>query len=856
MLTDMRNALRQLRQSPGFALTVVLTVALGIGATTAIFTLVNAVLLKSLPVKSPGQLWRVGDNEQCCNNGGLPTGADGGKANDWSLFSYEQYREFRKNTPGFESLAAFQSTDQTMAVRRAGSHQAARPLYSEYVSGNSFETLGLRPYAGRLLRAGDDVRGATPVAVMSYAAWEQKFGGDRSVIGTSLAINGHSVTVVGIAPPGFFGERMAENPPDLWLPLHLNAVLTPQTDQLDHAEIEWLNLIGRVAPGTAIGPIQARMNVELKDFLRSPLSKVEGAARTLIPEQYLRLTPGGGGVQRMQEGYQGDLQLLMWISSFVLLIACANLANLMLARAATQRQQTAVRTALGASRSLLVQRALAECLMLSVTGGAAGVLVAWGGARLILDLAFQNNPVSIDPNPSLLVLGFAFAVSLMTGLLFGVAPAWMAAHADPIEALRGANRSTGRQATLAQKALVVAQAAVSVVLLCAAGFLILSMNQLRHQNFGFDTTHRYIAQIDPQTAGYQPNQLTNLYRQLHEGLAAIPGVKGVAFGMYSPMSGDNWQESVYLEGEKPLPPGKYQDASWDRVTPGYFAVLGTKLVEGRVFTRGDDANSRDVAVVNEAFVKKYLQGKNPIGLHFGDWDPAIRDTYEIVGVVGNTVYQDPSRPVHPMYFLPAAQTGKLPATGHFAADYAHFMDESHYLSDAVIQTRGTVPGLEGQVREALAQVNPNLVLIDYHTLSQEVALQLSQQAMIAQLTSLFGALALVLAAIGLYGVTAYAVAQRTSEIGIRMAVGANRMDVQRLVLRGAFAQAGAGLLIGIPAAMLAGHLMAAQLFGVTEYNPLVLSATVAVLAAAAFAAAVLPARRASAVEPMEALRGE
>lgn len=856
MLTDIRNALRQLRKSPGFATTAILTLALGIGATTAIFTLVNAVLLRSLPVKDPGQLWRVGDNEQCCNNSGLPDSSDGGIANDWSLFSYEQYREFRENTPGFERLAAFQSTDQTMAVRREGSDHPAEPLYTEFVSGNSFETLGLRPYAGRLLQASDDTRGAAPVAVMSYESWEQKFGGRPGIVGSSFSINGHAVTVVGIAPPGFFGERMAENPPSLWLPLHLNAVLTPERDQIDHPETDWLNLIGRVAAGTAIGPIQARLNVELQDFLRSPLSKIDGAAAKLIPQQYLRLAPGGGGVERMQNKYEADLRLLMWISGFVLLIACANLANLMLARAASQRQQTSVRTALGASRGRLVQRALAECVLLAVLGGVAGVLVAWGGARLILHLAFQHNPVTIDPAPSLTVMGFAFGVSLLTGLLFGVAPAWMAAHADPIEALRGANRSTGRHATLAQKALVVAQAAVSVVLLCAAGFLILSMNRLEHQDFGFQTANRYVAWIDPQAARYEPDQLLLLYQRLHDSLAQIPGVERVAFALYSPMSGDSWGNGVFVEGQPTPGITNTVSTGFDRVSPGYFQAVGTKLVEGRFFTQADDANGRDVAIVNEAFVKQFMHGQNAIGGHFGDWDPAITGTYEIVGVVRNAEYWDPAQATRPMYFLPEKQTAALPATNPQAADYAHFMDESHYLTTVVIQTHGGVPGLDGQVRRALEQVNPNLMLIGFRSFAGQVELNFSQQAMIAQLTSLFGALALVLAAIGLYGVTAYTVAQRTGEIGIRMALGANRVHVQRMVLRGAFLQVGVGLLIGIPAAMVAGHLMASELFGVTGYNPAVLGLAILVLGAAALLAALLPALRAAAVDPMEALRME
>jgi predicted permease len=858
VLADLKSALRQLRKSPAFTTTAVLTLALGIGATTAIFTLVDGVLLKSLPVKDPAGLLRVGDNEQCCNNSGLPDFENQGKPNDWSLFSYEQYKEFRDHTPGFESLAAFQSSSVYMAVRQAGRNQPAQPTSTELVSGNAFPTLGIEAYAGRLLRPSDDVQGAPPVAVMSYATWEQRFGGERSVVGSDLLVNGHAVTVVGIAPPGFYGERLSAEPPSLWMPLNMLRLLEPESHELEHTETEFLNLIGRLAPGANVAAMQARMIVELQQFLESPLGKITlPEARALIPKQYLRLAPGGAGVQRMQDTYKDDLHLLMWVSSFVLLIACANLANLMLARSATRRQQIAVRTALGASRKRLVRGALVECLVLAMIGGLAGLVFAWGGARLILHLAFQHNPVNISASPSPVVLGFAFAVSLVTGLLFGVAPAWLAAHGDPIEALRGANRSTGRHETFAQRALVVAQAAVSVVLLCAAGFLILSMRQMERQHFGFDPTHRTIVQIDAQTAGYKPEQLQNFYRQVHETLSQIPGVISVAESLYSPMDGDNWGENAYVEGEPaPAPGSDSQGASWDRVSPGYFETIGTKLVQGRRFAESDDVHGRNVAVVNQTFVRKMLHGKNPIGMHFGDFDPTIAGTYEIVGVVEDAQYWDPNEPIRPMYFMPSEQWSELPATHPRAADYAHFIAQSHYLHAIEIETRGNVPELEERVREGLASVNPDLLVTRYQSFDQQVRLAFSQQHMVAELTSLFGALALVLAAIGLYGVTAYAVAQRTSEIGIRMALGADRLDVQRMVLRGAFWQVGIGLLIGIPAAMMAGHLMASVLYGVTVYEPTVLGPVVVVLMTAALLASSLPARRAAEVEPMEALRSQ
>ncbi|HXP09048.1 MAG TPA: ABC transporter permease [Acidobacteriaceae bacterium] len=858
-MADLKHTLRQLRRSPGFALTAILTVALGIGATTAIFTLVHAVLLRSLPVQDPSTLLRVGDNEQCCRNGGIPDYVE--PVNDWSLFSYPQYEQFRDHTPGFASLAAFESTDHEMAVRRTGSDQPAQPWYGEFVSGNSFETLGLRPYAGRLLRPSDDVQGAAPVAVISFETWQQKLGRDPSAIGSSFVINGKPVTVVGIAPPGFYSERLSSTPPAFWLPIHLVPSLTPvDTNLIQQGDQQWLNLIGRTAPGANPAAIQSQMQVELLQFLESPLANLVGPERALIPKQYLRLTPGGGGVQRMQEQYKDDLHLLMWIASFVLLIACANLANLMLARSVAQRQQLAVLTALGASRARLVQRALVECVVLALVGGAAGVVVAWGGAKLILRLAFHQDPISISASPSPVILAFAFAASLLTGLLFGVAPAWLAAHADPIEALRGAHRSTGRHATAAQRSLVIGQAAVSVVLLCAAGLLILSLQKLQHQHFGFDTTHRSIVQINAQSAGLPPDQLDSFYRRLDQLLSSIPGVSHVAWSTWSPMDGNNRGEDVYVAGQPPPPTGSNANlSSWVRVSPGYFTTIGTKLLQGRAFSDSDNRTAASVAIVDEAFVKKYLHGQNPIGAHFGDWDESTTGMYTIVGVVENAQYwpaNDRQEQGHPMYFLPAWQWAQLPPSTAKASLYAQFLTETHYMSSLEIETNGTVPDLEAKVTAALQEINPNLMITRFQGFAQQVNLGFSQQQMIVQLTSLFGLVALALAAIGLYGVTAYAVAQRTSEIGIRMALGANHGHVQKMVLTDAFHQVGLGLLIGIPAAVAAGHLMAADLYGVNEWNPLVLGTTTLVLGFVALLAAVLPARRAAAVEPMEALRGE
>jgi predicted permease len=843
LVADIRYALRQFAKAPGFTATAILTLALGIGATTAIFTLVYAVLLKSLPVTNPADLWRVGNEENCCVNGGMQ--------DNWTLFSYEQYKQFRAEATGFAELAAFQAGQSMIGVRRNGSNRSSEPFQSEYVSGNYFSTFGILPYMGRALTPNDDRKGAPGVAMMSFRTWQEKFAKDRSVVGAAFVINGQPFTVVGITPPGFFGDRVQSTPPSFFVPLNDEPSISPTNTILEDASLQWLDLIGRIRPGAAPQPIEAHMQLQLRQFLLSPLSKVEERDKPLVAKQTLHFSHGGNGVQMMRDQYKDGLHLLMWVSGFVLLIACANLANLMLVRAANRQQQTAVRSALGAPRAALIRQTLTESIVLAVLGGAAGIAVAFAGTRVILFLAFRNDPVPITSSPSLPVLAFALLVSVLTGVLFGVAPAWLTSKANPVNALRGANRSTSDNAGWGQKSLVVVQAALSLVLLCAAGLLARSLSNMQHQDFGFDTTNRYVLHIDPQMAGYKPNQLEALYRQLHVNLAGIPGVKQISFSLYTPMEGDNWGEGVFIAGEPPPQPGEHDHgASWLRASPHYFDTLGTKIVEGRPMNEQDTPTTRNVAVVNRFFEKKYFKDGHAIGKHFSN-DLKHPGYFEIVGVTEDTHYWGPSEKMRPMYFL--AQGQNVPDA---EPRYQQFEDRSQYLNAIAIETGGNVSGLEAQVRRAIAQVNPDLAVINFESFAEQVKANFTQQAMIAKLTSFFGVLALVLASIGLYGVTAYSVERRTSEIGIRMALGADRMSVLRMVLRGAFLQIGIGLAIGIPVAILGGHAMASQLFGVKPYDPLILCSTLLVLCTAAFLAALLPARVAASLEPMRALRTE
>jgi putative ABC transport system permease protein len=854
MLADLRDALRQLRKTPGFTATVVITLALGIGATTAIFTLVHQVMLKSLPVAKPDELWRIGDKIRCCNWGGYTQGFDG----DFALFSWEAYKNFRAHTPEFVDLAALQAGNAPLGVRRAGSQAQVQTFNGQEVSGNFFRTLGVQPWIGRMMADSDDQIGASPVAVMSYRTWEMKYGSDPSVVGGSFQLNGHAFTVIGVTPPGFYGAKLSgSGMPDFWLPIAAEDILAGSVSRIKHANENYLDILGRVRPGVAPQSLEAKLKVEFHDWLASHVPDMEPGEKQLWQQQTLHVAPGGAGIAAMRDEYQDGLKLLLIAAGCVLLVACGNLANLMLARGLRNRAQISVRAAMGASRLRLVRRALVESVLLAVIGGAFGIGVAYAGTRLILHLAFQiggpNNYVPVSAGPSWPVLLFTLGLSILTGVIFGTAPAWIASHADPVEALRGANRSVGRGRSWAQKGLVIAQAAMSLVLLSSAALLIQSLRNLKHQEFGFETRGRYVAWINPRLGNYKPEQMEQVYRRVDDGLMKIPGVRMVAPALYAPMTGDSWNQGIRIQGKPEPGPKEDASAGWARVMPGFFETIGAKIVMGRPINEDDTGSTLNVAVVNEAFVKRFFKDQNPIGQHFGLNKIKYASTFEIVGVVKDIRYMtyNYKEPVSPMLWLPETQTPRYDDPA--AAEGEKF---SHFLYNIVIWAPGDPPGMEEKVRKALASVDPNLVLYGVDPYSEVVSADFQQENMIATLTSLFGLLGLVLAAVGLYGVMAYTVEQRTNEIGLRMALGADRKDVVTMVLKGALWQIGIGLGIGIPLAIVAGRLMKDQLFGVQPWNPTMLLTAAGMLASAAIVASLMPVRRAVGVEPMVALRNE
>jgi predicted permease len=837
-------ALRQLRKSPGFAITVVLTLALGIGANTAIFTLVHAVLLRSLPVSNPKMLYRVGSNS---DEGGESDGfPDQNNSGDFSLFSYELYKHIRDTTPAFAQLAAMQSADEKMSVRRGD--QPAKAERTEFVSGNYFETLGIGPFAGRLFSSRDDTPEAPPAAVISYAAWQSSYGGDPAVVGQTFTFQGHPFTIVGIAPSGFYGDRIDSYPPAFWIPLSNEPLIRGSLSVLHTQNANWLYLLGRAKPGINAG-VAATISTNLRLWLATvPAYNVNGNA-ALIARQHVELTPGGEGIQNLQTQESKGLYLLMAICALVLLVACANVANLLLARGAAHRADVSLRMALGASRSRVIRQMLTESVLLACLGGLAGLTVAYAGTRLILSLAFPNSPqLPIDPHPSFVVLGFAFLLSLVTGVIFGIVPAWITSHADPAEALRGINRSTQDRTSLSQRWLIVFQAALSIVLLVSAGLLTRSLANLQNQNLGVDTANRYIVHMDPLGAGYTAATAAVLDEQLQQRFGAQPNIASVGLALYSPLEQNEWSEDIYIANRT----DSHLAAIYDRVNPQFFAAVGQKLIRGRVFSDDDTKTSQMVAVVNQAFAKQYFPGKDPIGLFFGTEDPKFANAFRIVGVVADAKYGNPSGRIQPMFFRPLKQQRTdLTSTGDQASEA-----RSMIIGAIVLQFKTPPQDVDGLVRRTLADINPNLTVSSLHTFQYQVEGNFNTDRLLSRLALLFGVLALVLAAVGLYGITSYQVSRRTSEIGVRMALGATRDSVLWLVLRGAFRQVGLGLVIGIPVALLATRSMASQLYNVRSYDPVSLLLAAGALLLSAAIAGVIPAQRAASIEPVTALRTE
>jgi predicted permease len=838
---DIHYGMRQLLRTPGFSVVAIFTLALGIGANTAIFTLIHAVMLKQLPIADPQSLYRIGEGDLCCEWGGLQ--------GSWSIFDYKFYKHLRDTNPNFEHIAAFGGGTPSFNLRRAGASAAAQAAIGEYVSGNYFETLGLLPQAGRLISPHDDKPESPAVAVISYRLWKQQYNSDPSILGSTLLINDLPVTLVGITPPAFFGDRLKTNPPDLWIPLCQEPVFEGEgkDSMLSSAGLAWLYVIARFKPGVSASQMQQQLSIELQHWRRDQGFINKGD----LEKQHIQVIPAGNGISNFRSSSKNGLYLLSVVSGFVLLIACANLANLLLARGASRRQQTALRLSLGATRARLIRAVLTESILLSLFGGIAGVLLAYAGAKAILLLAFRGaDYVPISAAPSLPILLFALLLSLLTGAVFGIAPAWIGTKADPADGLRGSSRGNTPLSTSPQKILVVVQAALSVVLLVVAGLVTESLRNLEKTDFGFQTKGRILANLNFKAAGYQPEQLPTLYQQIQRRLENIPGMRGASLSLNSPQASCCMNMGIIIGGrnESWIPD---VNVLFDRITPHYFETIGTSLLEGRVFSEEDSPSSRHVAIVDQSFAHKFFPGESPVGKHFGLSLPGHGYDYEIVGMVKDTKYRDPASTTDPVYFLPFTQTTQFELTG-----YRRLETSTFYAHSIQLNVSGEPEAYEGLLRNTIADINPDLTLTSVRSYTEQVAEQFNQQRLIARLTGLFSLLALLVASVGLYGVTSYNVARRTSEIGVRMALGANRANVVTMVLRSAFAQIAFGLSIGIPIAILCDLYLAHQLYGVGRFDPIAFGGAIFILSLCAFLAGIIPARRAASIDPMAALRFE
>jgi len=836
-LKDVRFGARLLVQQPAFTALATLTLALGIGANTAIFTIFDALLLRSLPVRDPGRLvlLNAAPNEGT-SVGSPPTGR-------WRLFSYEIYEHLRKQPLPFESLAAFRSGETPVAVRFPGEADdsgAPERAQAHLVAGSYFNVMGVAAALGRTLTEDDDRANATPVAVVSDGFWKARLHADPSIVAKVAIVNGTSFTVVGVAPPEFFGERV-RRPPDLWVPLAFQPQIELRPSFLDRRDAYWLNIVGRLKADGSRAQAQAAATTALRQLLRNAEgSKLTPDRERQIQQSRIELDDGAAGISGLRQSYSEPLHILLGVVLLVLLIACANVGNLLLTRAAARRGEVSVRMALGATRIRIARQLLIESLLLAALGALCGIVLArWVGGALLALVVSPTAPVHATLNPS--VLAATIALAFVAGTLFGLAPAIDAGRVDLVAAMKSGHRGTAssRGRIGATGILVAAQIAVSLVLLVGAGLFARSLFNLQQQPLGFDRDRVLLARLNPRLAGYKPNDVAVLYRKVYDRLRALPGVANATLASYSPFSGSTSKEGVAVEGYA-AKPGENPDTEIVFVAPSFAETLGIAVVEGRTIGSADAAGAPLVTMVNEAFVRRYLSGTKAVGRRFQLGDGPDARSFEIVGVLRDARFHNARDPVEPIAFLALLQD---------ASQFA-------LSAEVAVRTAGDPAAAANELRRAIGDVDRNLPVNDPRPLGAQVAQSFDTERLAARLVSLFGALALVLACVGLYGVVSQAVARRTSEIGVRMALGAGRRDVLWLILRETLALVAAGVAVGLPAAVGAARLVRSQLFGLGTVDPASFATAALVLTVVAALAGLFPARRASRVDPMVALRYE
>ncbi len=838
MLTDLRYALRTLAHAPAFSLVVVLTLALGIGANTAIFSLMDQLLLRLLPVERPEELVQLDG-----------PGAFSGRTMNDRTFAYPMYQDLRDGNDVFAGLVARAPAAATLV-------QGGQPerVSVELISGNTFEVLGARPVIGRAITADDDrVRAGHPVMMLAHAYWLRRFAGNPQVLGQVLTINTTPMTVIGVAPAGFAGV-VALGGPDVFVPLMMKAQITPTWDDLDNRQSRFVNIVGRLKPGVSIDEARARLDVLYKQINAHDLEAVPGFARgsALFKERFraksIEMEPAGTGLSGLRQGFSTPVAVLMGMVGLVLLIACANVANLLVARATARQKEIGVRLALGASRVRIVRQTLFESLLLALAGGAAGlVLSVWVGELLVGLLPSSGSSAQVlSTTPDLRVGLFTLVVSLLTAVVFGLAPALQTSRPDMNRTLREAagSLSGGHAHTRLRKGLVVAQVALSMLLIAGAGLFARSLYNLKHLNPGFDATSLVSFALSPELAGYSQTRLKQFYSALQQDLQAVPGVVGVSMAAEPVLTDSISSRTIQVQGYE-TKPDENMNPWTNEVGPDYFRTMGQTLLLGREFTPRDAEGAPLVAVVNETFARYYFGSESPIGRRFG-WrvlnDPGA---IEIVGVVKDSLHgtmregTTEDNQVRRFAYTPLQQGTEL--TG---------------MTVYVRSTPDGSAGLIDRLRDAVRRRDASLPLYNVTTMERTIDEAVFTERMLAVLSAAFGLLATLLAAVGLYGLMSYTVARRTREIGIRIALGAERGSVVWLVLREVALLTGIGILIGVPAALGSSRLVASQLFGLSPADPLTLLAAATTLTLVGALAGYLPARRAAGVEPVRALRYE
>jgi predicted permease len=829
---DLRYGARMLLKNPGFTLIAVLSLALGIGANTAIFSLLDAVLLKSLPVQEPDKLVLFGKGENTGLTDGFPN-----KSSD--LFSYPFYQEVRQRQEVFSEVGALLSIPWAVhgTVNTNGASGETEKLDVQLVSGTYFSLLGLNASLGRALTEADDqTLGGHPVAVISYAWWERRLGGDPTAVGKIISIDQTAYTIIGVAPKEFFGTTVGQAP-DLWVPLAMEGQLPPaHWNGRNNKESQSLYLIARLKNGVRAEQASAAVNLLFKQSLQERAGAQPSAERLQdIQRASIELTPAGRGLSALRREFSLSLRILMTVVGVVLLIACANVANLLLARAAARQKEFAVRLAVGAGRTRLIRQLLTESVLLASLGGIAGVVLAWWGSRLLVLMASAGSEaLPLDVTPNARILGFTLLASLLSAVIFGTAPALRAARIEPNSALKG-GKGAAQAASQSPfgKALVVAQVALSLLLLVGAGLFVRTLINLQNVPTGFNQQNVMLFQVDTATTGFKGAQFAPLLREVEEKVKAVPGVQAASFSSYIFNQGQ-WTSRVFTGG--PDQPEGQRSVRQNVVGPDYFTTMGIPLVSGRGFGPQDTDNSQKVAVISEAMAQRFFPNGSPLGRRFGTYGRELGE-FEIVGVVKDAKYGNVTEQLRPMAYYPHVQRPQS-------------------LDNFVVRFSGAPAAFVPQVRRAIQEVNRNLPIDEVVGLSDHIGRSLTQQKLVARLASFFGLLALLLACVGLYGVLSYTVARRTGEIGLRMALGAQSRDVLWLVLREALTLVVIGTGIGLVASLVATRTASTLLFGLEPNDPLTIAVATSLLLTIAALAGYLPARRAARVNPMVALRDE